>query len=34
MEIDILIWCVPSALVLGYVLGIYVGRNFNKFTEE
>ena len=31
---DIMIWVSVAIGVAGYVLGILVGRNYKKFTEE
>lgn len=31
---DIMIWISVAIGVAGYLLGIYVGRNLKKFTEE
>lgn len=31
---DIMIWVSVATGVAGYVLGILVGRNFKKITEE
>ena len=31
---DVLIWLPLATLVAGYIIGIYVGRHYNEFTEE
>lgn len=31
---DMMIWLPIISLTVGYIVGIYVGRNFEKFTEE
>lgn len=31
---EFLIWFSIINLIVGYIAGIYVGRNFKKFTEE
>lgn len=31
---DVMIWLPIISLIVGYIVGIYVGRNFKKFTEE
>ena len=31
---DMMIWLPIISLTVGYIAGIYVGRNFKKFTEE
>jgi hypothetical protein len=31
---DVMIWLPIISLTVGYIVGIYVGRNFKKFTEE
>ena len=31
---DMMIWLPIISLTIGYIAGIYVGRNFKKFTEE
>lgn len=33
-DMDIMIWVSIVSAAAGYVLGIYIGRNFKKFTEE
>lgn len=34
MATDLLIWLSVVTMVVGYILGIYVGRHYNEFTEE
>lgn len=34
MPTDLLIWLSVVTMVVGYILGIYVGRHYNEFTEE
>lgn len=29
-----LVWLSVVTMVVGYILGIYVGRHYNEFTEE
>lgn len=29
-----LIWLSVVTMIVGYILGIYVGRHYNEFTEE
>ena len=29
-----LIWLSVATMVVGYILGIYVGRHYKEFTEE
>ena len=31
---DALIWLPLITLTAGYIIGIYVGRHYDKFTEE
>ncbi len=31
---DIMIWVSMATLIIGYVLGVYVGKNIKKFIGE
>ena len=34
MPTDLLIWVAIVMTIVGYCLGIYVGRHYNEFTKE
>ena len=29
-----MVWLSVATMIVGYILGIYVGRHYNEFTEE